>query len=240
MTKTAIFVEGQTELIFVRELLLKVFEYQNISLECFTLFTDVNFHATEYAFPNEHADHYFQIINVGSDQSVLTRILKREPQMKNAGFERIIGLRDMYSGEYRNLVKNQKIDDKINQKFIEGHRSQIKSDNIFFSFAIMEIETWLLGLRKSFERMDNRLTPAFIHQHLGFDLNVDDPENIFFHPADNVEEIFKLVGQKYSKSKGDINALVSHIEKDDYLELLGSDKCQSFKEFYEYLQIPTT
>ncbi|SFE92160.1 protein of unknown function [Chitinophaga sp. CF118] len=238
MTRTAVFVEGQTELIFVRELLLKVFEYQNISLECFNLFTDTNFHPTDYAFPNPDAAHFFQIINVGNDKSVLTRILKRESYLKNAGFQRIIGLRDMYSGEYRDLVKNQSIDNDINQKFIDGHRSQIKSGDIFFSFAIMEIESWLLGLRRSFERMDNRLTPEFINEHVGFDLNTVDPEKTFFHPADNVHDIFQLVGQRYSKSKGDINALVSHIERNDYIELLESTKCNSFKEFYGSLQIP--
>lgn len=37
MIKTAIFVEGQTELIIVREFLLKWFDY-GISLNCFNLF----------------------------------------------------------------------------------------------------------------------------------------------------------------------------------------------------------
>ena len=44
------FVEGQTELIFVRELLLKVFDFQNISLEYFNLVTDSNLRPAEYTF----------------------------------------------------------------------------------------------------------------------------------------------------------------------------------------------
>ena len=50
MRKIAIFVEGQTELIVVREYLLKWFNYENIEIECRTLFTDSKFHAFPYDF----------------------------------------------------------------------------------------------------------------------------------------------------------------------------------------------
>ncbi|HWK02285.1 MAG TPA: DUF4276 family protein [Puia sp.] len=239
MIKTAIFVEGQTELIFVRELLLKIFEYQRIALECYTLFTDSNFNPTEYAFPNQEAEHFFQIINVGNDQSVLTRILRREKFMRNAGFVRIIGLRDMYSREYREEAQNHKIDLAINQKFIDGAREQIKSTNIYFSFAIMEVEAWLLGLRKVFAKMDEKLTPEFIEEKLGFNLDTINPEEAFFHPANQVIDLFGLIGKHYNKSKGDINAIVSHIAREDYFELLESTKCDSFKEFMSFLNLPT-
>lgn len=237
MTKTVIFVEGQTELIFIRELLLKVFDFQNISLKCFNLVTDSNLSPAEYTFSNAEAEYFFQIVNVGNDKSVLTNILRREQYIWKAGFSRIIGLRDMYSMEYRELVKNHAIDEALNQKFIKGHRAQIKSENIYFSFAIMEVEAWLLGLRKSFARMDQQLTPEFIEKHLGFNLEAVNPEKEFFHPAGEIEAIFKLAGKNYSKSKGDISAIVSFIKKEDYIELLHSDKCNSFKEFYEFLQV---
>lgn len=233
--KTAVFVEGQTELIFVRELLLKYFEYQNISIDCYTLFTDSSFNPTEYSFPNSEAKYYFQVINVGNDQGVLTRMLRREKAIWNAGFTKIIGLRDMYSREYREAVGNRVIDLTINQKFIDGHRSQIKSENIFFSFAIMEVEAWLLGLRKSLERMDAQLTSEYILDKLGYDLSAIDPEVTFFHPAADLQKIYSLVGKDYDKSKSGINSLVSHIEKSDYEELLHSEKCSSFKEFIGYL-----
>ena len=64
MKKIAIFVEGQTELIFVREYLLKQFEYQGIDLECRNLFKDEKIQSAEYDFPNNEAEIHFQIINV--------------------------------------------------------------------------------------------------------------------------------------------------------------------------------
>jgi hypothetical protein len=235
MIKTAIFVEGQTELIFVREFLLKMFEYQNVAIECFNLFTDSNFHPTEYAFPNDAAEYFFQIINVGNDQGVLTRMLRREKFMWDSGFNRIIGLRDMYSKQYRDEVKDHKISEEVNKKFVEGHGQQLKSKDAFFIFAIMEVEAWLLGLRDCFEKMDNRLTIEYIEQKLGFNLDKIDPETFFFHPADKVDSIFKLIGKNYNKSKGDINALASFIDKIDYKELISSTKCTSFRNFVSCL-----
>ncbi len=232
MIKTAIFVEGQTELIFVRELLLKIFEYQNIALDCYTLFTDHDFHPAEYSFPNSEAEYFFQIINVGNDSAVLTRILRRENSMWKAGFSRIIGLRDMYSSEYRAIVQNHAIDKDANQKFIDGTRKQIKSKNIHFCFAIMEVEAWFLGLRGTFEKMNQQLTVAFIAEKPGINLDTIDPEETFIHPADDIDAIFQLVGENYKKTKGEVNAFISHIAKEDYYELLESESAILLRNLY--------
>lgn len=235
MRKTAIFVEGQTEQILVRELLLKTFQYQNIAIECFSLFQDYNLIPTEYPFPNESAEHYFQILNVGNDNSVLSRMLRREAFMLNAGFTKIIGLRDMYSKDYRDAVKNATIDDNVNKHFIEMTRMQIKSPNMSFSYAIMEVEAWMLGLSHCFEKIDKRLTNEYLLGEIGVNLKEIDPEKTFLNPAKVIEIIFELIGKNYSKSKGDINAIVHFFEKEDFIDLLKSEKCASFKEFYEYL-----
>lgn len=237
MIKTAVFVEGQTELIFVRELLLKVFQYQNIALECFTLFTDGKFNATEYAFPNTQADLYFQIINVGNDASVLSRILRREQRLWNEGFTRIVGLRDMYSKDYRETVMNSTINPLVNGEFIKGTRARITSDNVYFCFAIMEVESWILGLRESFLKLDATLTADYIKTQLGLDLIDNDPEITYFHPATIVEKVLALVNRKYDKSKGEVSAILDSIDRDDFISLYNSNKCATFKEFCNFLSI---
>jgi hypothetical protein len=85
--------------------------------------------------------------------------------------------------------------------------------------------------------MNTQLTPEFIEQHLGFNLAATDSEEEFFHPAEEVANIFALVGAQYRKSKGDINFFVSYIDRDDYMELLDSNKCTSFKTFFGFLKI---
>jgi len=99
MKKIAIFVEGQTELITVREFLLREFDY-TVKIECRTLFKPGKFNKAPYDYNSSDAEFHFQIVNVGNDTAVLQRILEREKHMWNSGYEKIIGLRDMYSQIY--------------------------------------------------------------------------------------------------------------------------------------------
>ncbi len=239
MRRFAIFVEGQTELITVRELLRRKFDYI-VSIECRTLFKNGEIRKAPYDFDNPNAEFHFQIINVGNDNAVLSRILKRERFMWSAGYERIIGLRDMYSKDYQD--KSSKIDQKINQRFIDEADKTIKSsksqypEKIIMCFAIMEIEAWFLGMYQIFEKLDIRLTSEYIKTHTGIDLENIDPETGFFHPAKQMEEIFKVVGLNYDKHKGDIEAIASCLTQENYKNLLNSDKCHSFHQFYKALE----
>lgn len=241
MVKTAIFVEGQTELIFVRELLLRYFEYQNIRLECFHLAAEGNMKSAPHDFFVPDARFYFQIISVGNDKAVLSNLLKREKSIWKSGFNRAIGLRDMYSEEYRNMADIREVLPTISEQFIAGYTEQIKTaaqpENIFFRFAIMETEAWLLALPQVFESIDVRLSTKLIKENLGFDLDDIDPEAVFFHPANFVEQIFELIGRTYRKKEGDIEALVSSLGKSDYQQLLCSGKCGSFKHFFETIPL---
>lgn len=240
--KTAIFVEGQTELVFVREYLLKKFDYQDIGIECYTLFTDSNFHSTEYAFPNDNATYHFQIINVGNDNAVLTRILNREKYLWNAGFSRIIGLRDMYSKSYRETVETTGvIDFSLNEEFKQATKEQIvkkaeKPNQIDFTFAIMEVESWVLGFHNCFEKINTLLTVNHIQEHLGFNLEIINPETTFFHPAKTMEEIYALADETYKKSKGNIEAIMSSLQKNDFDSLKNGGKCASFGEFTSLIE----
>lgn len=67
---------------------------------------------------------------------------------------------------------------------------------------------------------------------------VRDPETAFFHPAKQIEDIYLLVNENYNKSKGNINAIMSHLQKNDFKDLANSGKCLSFKKFQSLLPIP--
>ncbi len=242
MVKTAIFVEGQTELIFVREFLLRYFEWQDVSLECFCLVAQGNMDSVPFDYPNPNAGFHFQIINVGGDSSVLRNMLKWEKYMWNSGFHSIVGLRDMYSEDYKSIVKSNKIDPDVNRQFIEGHRAQIDTkaqypEKVFFNFAIMEAEAWFLGLSHVFEKLDAALTNQLIEEKLDFNLEETDPETTFFHPAVTLGNILRLVGRDYKKKEGDIEMLISNLQKTDYQLLLEAEKCDSFNQFFD--NIPT-
>lgn len=238
MRKIALFVEGQSELIFVREFLLKVFDFQ-VSVKCFNLISD-NLSPAEYSFSTPGPPFHFEIINVGNDVAVLSRILRREKSFWAAGFDKIVGLRDMYSRAYREETSERVIDSEINLRFQQGaidtiNTKAVRPGDIHFSFAIMEIEAWILALGHCFQTIDEALTFEFINEKLSFDLNQIDPETTFFHPANKIEEIYALVGREYQKKKGDISAIMSSLQKNDFKSLYTSDKCASFNHFVDAL-----
>jgi hypothetical protein len=235
MKKTVIFVEGQTELIFVRKYLLKWFEWQ-VDLECTKLTRYGDFEYAEYNFPNSTAEQHFQIIDVGNDVSVPSKILKYELRMRELGYHKIIGMRDMYSEEYRkrSITYNKNLVDEfisVSQEEIQYSASQ--PDSIYLCFAIMETEAWFLGHYELFERIDSRLTTIFIHKNLKIDLTAVDPETDVFHPYPLVEKIFGLVEMSYKKRQEDVNKIVGNFTKNDYQTLLDRDACQSFNQFHE-------
>lgn len=232
--RIAVFVEGQTELIVVREVILKYYEYADIEIECRTLFTDSRLLNAEYDYSSPNASKFFQIINVGNDNAVLSRILKRENLMWNAGYDFIIGLRDMYSATYRKICSD--IDENVIEKFIEGsvrtiEESSQRPDRIFLCFGIMEVEAWILGIRNIFQALSSELTLDFIEEKLALRLDQIDPEKEFFHPATIIEDIYSLVGKSYKKKKGDIEAIASHINRDQIVELNEAEYCNSFTVF---------
>ena len=244
MIKTAIFVEGQTELIFTRELILKFFEWQEIWIECYSLFNDQDRNSVDYPYKSPDATYFFEILNIGNDSKVLSSILKREKYLLDQGFTKIIGLRDMYSKEYRELVKNRRTNFSINQKFIESHQQTISAksvdpDKIRFHFAIMELESWLLGIEDLFQRHNPILDCKKIKEECQIDLSQIDPETEVFHPATLIKSIMEIVGDGYDKKKGEVNKFMGQIEKHDFENLLKSDKCHSFNHYCRSLGIET-
>ncbi|MFQ5561713.1 MAG: hypothetical protein ACE5FU_14180, partial [Nitrospinota bacterium] len=111
--------------------------------------------------------------------AVLIRLLEREQQLWKSGYEKIIGLRDMYSDSYLKISKT--IIPEVNDRFIQANQKALRNrathpDKISFCFAIMETEAWMLGLYEFFSKIDARLIPKFIKENLGIDLENDDPE----------------------------------------------------------------
>jgi hypothetical protein len=177
---------------------------------------------------------HLQIINVGNDERVLAIILERKNGLIAKGFE-IIGLRDMYSSAYKR--RTHQIDPHVTQEFLDTTQKIISKysnpDEISFFYAVMELEAWLLGLDNLRLKLDSLLTVEFIQERLGYDLAILDPETAFFHPAAILDEILTLVGQRYSKSKDQMERILELVEAEDFLQLAESGKCASFKVLFE-------
>lgn len=235
MRKICVFVEGQTEQIFVREFLLKWFEYAHVSLECHQIIGSQT-KGAEYDYSNPDADYHYQIVNVGNDNRVLSWLLDRVEGLKREGFELIVGLRDMYGKYYRK--KSSYIDSELNMLIIsaayEEIQERLKGDAamVSFHFAIMEIEAWMLAMYPSLLKKFPSITEADLKTIYDID---DDVEQTIYHPADTLNKVFNIVGSAYEKHKSDANSIMKYMEKMDFEVLLQSGKSQTFKNFVKAL-----
>jgi hypothetical protein len=71
--KIAIFTEGQTELIFVRELIFLLIDASKLKLECVELIGS-NSHNVRDDFSAPNPEIYFMIVNVNNDEQLITAI----------------------------------------------------------------------------------------------------------------------------------------------------------------------
>lgn len=235
MRKVAVFVEGQAEQIFVREFLLRWYEFDTskIGIKCLQLISEKSVPA-EYDFGNEQSEDYYQIINVGGDNKTLSAMLKRSQGIINAGYQLIIGLRDMYSKTYRELSPNI-VSAEINEGFIHEAELQINKSasaaKMKVHFAIMEVEAWILAL------LDKWIDPNVSQEQLMkvFDINCN-LETEIYHPAAKVAEITAINGgTPYDKHKGQVNSIFSKIDRNSYDALYLSHRVPSFNTFIDSL-----
>lgn len=233
--KIAIFVEGQAEYIFVRDFLCTWYEYDTalLGIECYE-FRSSRTNDIPYPLGDRNSKNYYQIYNVGNDRSVMSKMLKEAPRLKNAGFQLIVGLSDMFGDEYHRMVQNRTINETVNERFRQSRQAVLCAsgyrDMIRFHFAIMEVEAWFLGMHRFLQQVDATLTPQLILQELNLEITAD-PESTHYHPAQVLDDIYRLAGKRYGKHESDVCSITSTLLKQDYQELITSGKCRSFAGF---------
>lgn len=232
MSKCVVFVEGQAEQIFVREMLLRRFcwDATQMCVRCYKLNAE-QLESAEYDYGEDNAPHVFQLINAGGDNKVLSAMIARADGMKSAGFEMIVGLRDMYSKAYRELSANA-VSEDLNREFIEAAEETIEgaglSDCMKIHFAIMEVETWMLAL---LDKWKGELAEEDIALYFDSESSME----TIFHPAVVMKDVTTLLGDPYEKHKDQVNAIMASVEWTDYWELYESNRCPSFNSFLDTL-----
>jgi hypothetical protein len=236
LKKIAIFTEGQTELIFIRHFLLRILDPSRLSFECFDLLSHRQF-VVPFKHSNPYAEVHFLILNVHGDEGVLSSIKEREENLFEKGYEKIIGLRDLYSDEYmkRSYVINDRISRLIIQKSYQTIGEMRNFERIQLYFAIMEIEAWFLGMYTIFQKIESLLTVDYIKQNLNIDLRTTDPQKSFFQPSNQVDQIFQLCGGEYKKKQAEVERICTNIDTSDLDAALENNRCTSFNEFYHEL-----
>ncbi|BBD54853.1 DUF4276 family protein [Planktothrix agardhii 1806] len=208
MRKLAIFVEGQTEQIFVREFLKSFASQHSISIEEADMRGKKKIRTVtliKHEPPNPETEFYILVYNSGSDEIVNSDMRELRSKLTNNGYEKIIGLRDLYP-------KNISEKATLERSFQSSLRNQ-PGIPIHLIFAVMEFEAWFLAEWTHFQKIDPRLTTDFIQQEFGFNPEIDNMENRP-HPAEDLDLIYQRVGRCYDKTKAQVEEIVSNLDFD--------------------------
>jgi len=230
--KTAVFVEGKTEYLFVQSIIGMVFGYNDLSYTAFSLNGRTGSKSRDFGDPESSSVH-FQIMEVGNDERVLTSIRDRENNLRGQGFDLIVGLRDVKSEAFEKINKGKPLTHTRINRFIEG-MSPLVPEGCELCFAVMEIEAWWLSIPDVFSRINPRLTLDYIEQSVGKRLDQVDVE-LIPNPASLVNRILSSVGESYSKKEGEIASIISKLDAEDINLDADNAICSSFKEFIEHI-----
>ena len=237
MTKVAVFVEGQGEQILARTLVLLASGYSGVHVECVRLCGDT-MKRSPFTFGPADAAVFYLIVDVGNDERVVSAINEREGGLAHRGYQVIIGLRDLYSRAY-DRRSGGRISAAVTKEFLDGARQQEASPKhrctIRLFFAIMELEAWFFGMPGIFRRIHSSLTENAIARRLGIRLCEIDPQVEFYRPAKKLEEVFSVAGERYSKTRDQLEGICSAIGPADVEELRESGRCQAFAAFHSEL-----
>lgn len=204
--KLAIFVEGQTEQIFMRKLLWEIAGAHRVSIEMNKISGGNNAPIVEKLiakYTNNDAQFEIILYDCGSDNKVVSDILERVDNLKLKGYTKIIGIRDYYPP--RTPLKKLK-------KRLKALTSTANLP-IEIIVTVMEIEAWFLAETSHFQRIHHSLTLDRIKEALGIDLTSIDVREVP-KPSETLSKIYTLVSDKYAydKSKRKIEKTVNVLD----------------------------
>ena len=79
------------------------------------------------------------------------------------------------------------------------------------------------------------MTADFIEEKLGYNLSEIDPQAAFFRPSSEIGKTLGLIGNRYDKSRDDVERMTSAIDSSDIGNATENNRCGCFREFCEEL-----
>ncbi len=207
MKKLAIFVEGLTEQILVRQMLQAVLDRNKIAIQTVKITGGHNvrmsFTVMKAAHLDRQTDYYVLIYDCGGESNVKSYMLARRQKLVSSGYQMILGLRDVYPTFERKDVR--KLRKGLNQQLPQ------KRARTYIHLAIMETEAWFLGEFHHLRRVSGILTPEYVEKRLGFNPRTGDIEGRE-HPTRDLKAVYHLAGHDYTKKKDRLNSIVSKLD----------------------------
>lgn len=228
--KIAVFVEGQTEQIFVSKLIREIAGDRNISVVEQKVFGGSRvprqiIHLSSRIEPT--AKYEALIHDCANDEKVASEIKDNFDTLKTQGYTQIIGLRDLYPSPL-SVLPMMRRGLSVTENLCTNTNC---STNIVV--AVQEVEAWFLAECTHYTCIAPILTIPRITTALGFDPCTDDMR-LRTHPADDLKAIYQLAARSYSKRKRQVENLVDCLDYENLYFNVRSN-IQELDEFITHL-----
>ncbi len=224
MKNVIIICEGQSEQIFIRNLIERKLDLSKVSFGCLKLQGQ-----KEEQVPYEHtidnSSLKIIILNAQNDERVLS-VIKDKYQHFSSKYNLIIGLRDMYSESYPGSEADSRINLKIRKNIKRQIRTFDLNRKVRFFFMIMEFESWLLSL-------ENTLT-EFVFGKTGEIPSIHSEPEKLFRPSHVLKSILGKYELTYRKHYSETQSILSCFQDEDLQSVIKGKKSPSFQLFLRY------
>jgi hypothetical protein len=208
LKKIAIFVEGQTEQIFVSKLIREIAGEKNISITEQKVFggSSVPRQIIHLSSTTQPTARYEALIrDCANDEKVASEIRDNFSALQAQGYTQIIGLRDLYPSALSTLP-NMRRGLAVTERLCSNTNN---ATNIVI--AVHEVEAWFLAECTHYTCIDPTLTIPHITANLGFDPCTDNMR-LRSHPAADLHSIYQLAGRSYSKKRRQVEGIVDCLD----------------------------
>jgi len=219
MRKLAFFVEGTSEMLFIEKLICEVAEVKDIHITKKRIrgggksgktpktITEVD------AVREVSGEQFFVLIfDCGNDRLVAQRLRDEHPSLTAAGYEKIVGVRDVRPDFTRDEIPQLE----------RGMRYALKTSlaPVVFILSTMEVEAWFLAEYNHYEKVHPELTVDLVESSLGFNPRTFD-SGARENPTEDMTNVYALKGVDYAKSN--VQATIDKLDFDFiYTELVQS------------------
>jgi hypothetical protein len=206
MEQLAIFVEGQTEAIFMEKFLFAIIDRKQIKIETQRK-QGKGYFQTTLAAEEENKKYFVMIADCCNDEAVKSEMLNFFDTGRASPYKRVLGLRDVYPIPISEITR---LKDRLKEDL---------PHNFKIFLAIQEIEAWFIAENSHFLKVHPKLTPEFIYKETGIEIAPNIVESIY-HPAEELNKIFNTANKEYKKKKSFLNQYVYKLDYDElYLNL---------------------
>ncbi|MDQ6975913.1 MAG: DUF4276 family protein [Mariprofundaceae bacterium] len=202
--KLAVFVEGLTEQEFTIRLLTEL--ASNYLIE-FKIHKQHRGHLiySELRSTMQTGSPSVQVLiaNCCNDEQVKSQIIDQYASLTAAGYDLIIGLRDVYPLTHNDI-------NKLTKHLLTG----IPNGNVpvHLHLAILEIEAWFIEESSHFSRIDKNITTS---QLASVGIDSKSLALSLKHPAKTLDLVYQSVGKRYNKNKRQIQRTIDALSYEE-------------------------